>query len=126
MIRSENGKESDGKDGGMWQILQDIGTGLKSLGLNESTATAGLLGGTVRGLIIQGGWINGIISALVGAITANYMASSIALSPTFNVWNWSEGTIGFIVGMSGMLICEGILKWMRDWSQSQKLPGVKP
>lgn len=110
----------------MWQLLHDIGAGLKSVGLNESTATAGLLGGTVRGLIIQGGWVNGIVSALVGAITANYMASSIAMSPTFNVWNWNEGTIGFIVGMSAMLICEGILKCMRDWSQDPKLPGVKP
>lgn len=110
----------------MWQFFSDIGAALKGLGLNESTATAGLLGGTVRGLIIQGGWVNGIISALVGAITANYLAPGLAMSATINVWNWSEGMIGFVVGMSGMLICEGIMNWMRDWSQNPKLPGGKP
>jgi hypothetical protein len=36
----------------MWQFLHDIGAAFKSLGLNESTATAGLLGATVRGPII--------------------------------------------------------------------------
>lgn len=110
----------------MLHFFHEIGAFFKSLGLNESTAAAGLLGGTVRGLIIQGGWLNGIVSAIVGAITANYMASSIALSATFNVGNWSEGTIGFVVGMCAMLICEGILKYARDWSLNPKLPGPKP
>lgn len=110
----------------MWQFLQDIGAGLKSLGLNEGTATAGLLGGTVRGLIIQGGWVNGIISAIVGCITANYMAPGIALSTTFNPWTWSEGTIGFVVGMTAMLLCEGIIKYAREWAAHPTLPGPKP
>lgn len=110
----------------MWDFLHDIGRLLKSLGLNESTATAGLLGGTVRGLIIQGGWFNGIVSALVGAITANYLATAISLSPTLNAWNWSEGTIGFVVGMSAMLICEGFLKWAKDWSTNPRIPGQGP
>lgn len=110
----------------MWQFLQDIGAGLKSLGLNEGTATAGLLGGTVRGLIIQGGWLNGIVSALVGAITANYMAPGIALSTTFNPWNMSEATIGFLLGMTAMLFCEGVIKKAKDWAAHPTLPGPKP
>lgn len=110
----------------VWQFLHDIGIGLKALGLNESTATAGLLGGTVRGLILQGGWFNGIVSAFVGAVTANYLAPSIALSATLNVWNWSEATIGFVVGMAGMLICEGVLKYFKDWSSNPRLPSIKP
>ena len=110
----------------MWPFLHDIGIWLKGLGLNEGTATAGLLGGTVRGLIIQGGWFNGMVSAFVGAVTANYIAPGIAVSPTINVWGWSEATIGFVVGMAGMLICEGVLKYFRDWSQNPKLPGGKP
>ncbi len=110
----------------VWQFLHDIGMWLKGLGINESTATAGLLGGTVRGLIIQGGWVNGIISAFVGAVTANYMAPSLAAAENINVWNWSEGMVGFVVGMAGMLICEGVLKYARDWSVNPKLPGGKP
>ena len=110
----------------MWQFLHDFGAWLKVIGLNEGTATAGLLGGTVRGLIIQGGWLNGVVSAFVGAVTANYLAPGISLSTTFNVWNWSEATIGFVVGMAGMLICEGVLKWFKDWSANPKLPSVKP
>ena len=110
----------------MWQFLHDIGAVFKSLGFNESTATAGLLGGTVRGLIIKGGWINGIISAFVGAVVANYMAPGIAISKTINVWGWSEAMVGFVVGMAGMLICEGVLKYARDWSMNPKIPGTKP
>lgn len=110
----------------MWQFFHDIGAGLKGLGLNEGTATAGLLGGTVRGLIIQGGFVNGVISALVGAITANYFAPGIAMSATFNAWNLSEGTIGFVVGMCAMLICEGILKIAKDWSTNPRFPRSKP
>jgi len=109
----------------MWNFFHDMGLFLKGLGINESTATAGLLGGTVRGLIIQGGWINGIISAFVGAVTANYMAPSIAASKAINVWSWSEAMVGFVMGMAGMLICEGVLKYARDWSQNPKLPGAK-
>ena len=110
----------------MWQFFQDIGAALKGLGLNEGTATAGLLGGTVRGLIIQGGFVNGVASALVGAIAANYLAPAIAMSPTVNPWGWSEGTIGFLVGMCAMLICEGFLKWAKDWSTNPRIPGQGP
>lgn len=99
----------------MMQFLHEMGQWIKSLGINESTTTAGLLGGTVRGLIIQGGWINGIISALVGAIAANYMATPLALSASLNVWNWSEGTIGFVVGMGAMIGCEWFLKNLSGW-----------
>ncbi len=94
----------------MWDLLQDLGRGLKGLGLNESTATAGLLGGTVRGMILKGGWLNGIFSALVGALSANYLATPIALSTTINVWNWNEGTVGFLVGLGSFLIGEWFLK----------------
>ncbi len=105
----------------IWQFME----WLRSHGLNESTATAGLLGGTVRGLIIQGGWVNGIVSALVGAITANYLGTAVAISPTLNAWNWSEGTIGFVIGMGAMLGCEVFMKRVSDWINA-KIPGVKP
>jgi hypothetical protein len=35
----------------------------------------GFLAAQCAGLIIQGGFVNGVISALVGAITANYFAA---------------------------------------------------
>ena len=106
----------------MWDFLHEIGRGLKSIGLNESTTTAGLLGGTVRGLILQGGWLNGIASALVGAIAATYLATPIAISPTLNAWNWSEGTIGFLVGMGAMLGGEWFLKNLGDWLNGWRTP----
>ena len=106
----------------MWQFLE----WLRSHGLNESTATAGLLGGTVRGLIIRGGWVNGIVSALVGAITANYLGTAIAISPTVNPWNWSEGTVGFVVGMSAMLGWEVFSKKAADYLNSFRFPGQRP
>lgn len=105
----------------MWQLLE----WLRGHGLNESAATAGLLGGTVRGFIIRGGWVNGIISALVGAICANYFTTPIALSPTLNVFNWSEGAIGFLIGMGAMLVSELYLKNLGNWITS-KFGGAKP
>lgn len=110
----------------MWDFLHDVGRIAKSLGLNESTTTAGLLGGTVRGLILQGGWIKGIISALVGAIAATYLATPIALSPTFNAWNWSEGTIGFLVGMGAMLGGEWFLNNLKSRLESIRTTREKP
>jgi hypothetical protein len=57
---------------------------------------------------------DGRISALVGAIAATYLATPIALSPTFNAGNWSEGTIGFLVGMGAMLGGEWFLNNLKD------------
>ena len=94
------------------------------LHVNESTAAAGLLGGTVRGLLIRGGLVNGMISAFVGCVTASYLAPELALS-SLNQWMFTEGTIGFLVGMTGMLICEGILKYVKDKISTIKLPEVK-
>lgn len=109
-----------------WQFIQDLKVGLNYIGINETTATAGFLGGTVRGLIIRGGWINGIISAFVGCITSNYLAAPASLSATLNPFMWSEGTFGFLIGMSAFLICEGILKKAKDWSLNPTLPGARP
>lgn len=93
----------------MWQFLE----WLRSHGLNESAATAGLMGGTVRGLIIQGGWRNGFVSCIVGGLTANYMSTSLALS-SLNYLNWSEGSIGFVIGMTAMIGCEIFMKKIGD------------
>ncbi|MBK8773192.1 MAG: hypothetical protein IPM06_22555 [Rhizobiales bacterium] len=109
----------------MWDFLHDVGRIAKSLGLNESTTTIGLLGNGAR-LILQGGWINGIISALVGAIAATYLATPIALSPTFNAWNWSEGTIGFLVGMGAMLGGEWFLNNLKSRLESIRTTREKP
>lgn len=105
------------------EVIHTVAEWLRTHGLNESTATAGLMGGTVKNLIVRGGFLNGIVSALTGAITANYIAPGVALSHSFNPWSWSEGTIGFLVGMTSFLICEGTLKYVQGLFTSQKLPG---
>ena len=61
----------------MWQFFHDIGAGLKNLGLNESTATAGLLGGTA--LTTSGGGID-----FLGTITTTSSNSASFAASDFD------------------------------------------
>jgi len=79
----------------------------------------------VRALLVRGGFINGCISVFIGGAAANYLAPPVALSPTLNPWMMTEGTVGFLVGMTGMLICEGVILKARAWARDPKSP-VKP
>lgn len=95
------------------------------LGIKVTHLVAGVLGGAVRGFLVGGGWAEAFISVFVGGVTAAYFTTPLTQSP-MNYWMIPEGTVGFLVGLTSMLLCEGILKYAKAWSRKPNFPGSAP
>lgn len=97
------------------------------LGIKVTHVVAGIAGGTVRALLLGGGWVAAITSVVIGSITAGYVTT-----PAYYLaLKWfpvpaepsTEHAIGFLVGLTAMLICEGFLKYAKGWSRNPVVPG---
>lgn len=74
-------------------------------GMNLQLILAGFWGGVISGLAVrQAGVIEVISVVLTGMMTANYLGG-VAVKYT----GAPELATGFIVGLSGMVICRGII-----------------
>lgn len=98
-------------------------------GIKLTHFLAGVAGGTVRALLAGGGWFGAVTSVIAGALTASYLTT-----PAFRMARSylsvpdeppTEHAVGFLVGLTAMLICEGFIKSARLWSRSPTLPGGK-
>lgn len=94
-------------------------------GIKITNIIAGILGGSVRAFLVGGNWFQYFISVFTGGVTAAYFSTPLTYSP-INYWQLPEGTVGFLVGLTGMLLCEGIMRYARSWSRNPSLPGGKP
>lgn len=96
-------------------------------GIKITHLIAGIAGGTVRALLTGGTWGMAVASVLVGAMTAGYLTQSsyFALIRYFPAWAdpSTEHALGFVIGVSAMVLCEGILIHAKKWSRNPKLPG---
>ena len=96
------------------------------LGIKSSHAVGGVAGGTVRYLIVGGNYLAGLASATVGLITAAWLTPSFyfAFIKFYPTWNdpSMEGSIGFLLGLTGMVICEGFMKLARRWAANPSVP----
>lgn len=100
------------------------------LGIKITHIAAGVAGGAVRALLMGGGWMAAFTAVLIGSLTAAYFTTpayyllsrytSIPQEPS------TEHAVGFLVGLTAMMICEGFLKYARGWSRNPTLPGGKP
>lgn len=100
------------------------------LGIKLAHLVSGIAGGTVRALISGGDWISAVTAVITGSLTAGYLTIpiyqigttylSIPQEPA------SEHAAGFLVGLTAMMICEGVLRFVRAWAKSPTLPGAKP
>lgn len=99
------------------------------IGIKTTHLVAGIAGGTVRAFLSGGGWLAATASVIVGCLTAGYLTSpafSLALAYTpLPAEDASEHAIGFLVGLTAMMICEGALRVARTWSRNPRLP-LKP
>ena len=93
-------------------------------GIKITHLIAGILGGTVRAFLVGGGWTAAFISVFVGGVTSAYFTAPLTVSPV-NYWVFPEGTVGFLIGLTSMLICEGILKYAKAWSVTPLFPKGK-
>lgn len=90
----------------MWQFFHDIGAGLKGLGLNEGTATAGLLGGGTKLLAIGSLTGTGTDDVVLGetyeSLLVSYNCGDTAGNRGLNVAISDDGsTFGTAISMTG-------------------------
>lgn len=96
------------------------------LGIKLTHLFAGVAGGTVRAFMSNEGWLAAFSSVVVGSLTAGYLTAPVyagaqkyfSLPPDPS----TEHAIGFLVGLTAMLICEGMLRSVRVWSRKLTLP----
>lgn len=78
---------------------------LKEIGINLQLSLAGFVGGTVNALAVRKATLAEILGIVItGMAAANYLGE-VAVKYT----GAPELATGFIVGLSGMVICRGII-----------------
>lgn len=96
----------------------DFGAVETTLGFKLSHVIAGLMGGGVRALIVGGGFPAAMTSAGVGCATAAYATSPLyfALVRYMPVLKdpSTEHAAGFVVGLCGLIICEGVMRYAKQ------------
>lgn len=85
---------------------------LLSLGLKIQDLIAGLAGGVVNAIVFKRSNPIAVIgSMLVGALTANYLGEYAA-----KYTGTSGGAAAFLVGLTGMIICQLIVAAAARWT----------
>lgn len=83
------------------------GDWLTWLGIKIPDLVAGMFGGIVKALVFQReGPVKTVVSAVVGAITANYLGTLIAEQLG---WEKAIGAVCFAVGITSMVVCQFII-----------------
>lgn len=101
-------------------------------GIKVAHLLAGLAGGLVRAFVLGGGFWRTATSVICGSLTAAYLtgpvfALAVYYFPFLGHDRSSEYACGYLVGMTAMVIAEGVLRWARRWAADPKLPsGEKP
>lgn len=97
------------------------------IGVKITHVVAGIAGGAVRAFITGGGVFPAISSVFIGCLTAAYLTGPLYRltihSTPLPAEQGTENAIGFLVGLSAMLICDGVLRGMRQWSKNPSIPG---
>lgn len=84
---------------------------LRELGLKIPDIIAGFFGGVVNALVFRRSDPWAIVgSVVVGALTANYLTTTVA-----GYLGANAGAAGFVVGLAGMAICQGIVASAKTW-----------
>lgn len=84
---------------------------LVSFGIRLNDLIAGFAGGVVNAFVFRRSEPWSVIgSMIVGALTANYLTE-----PMSKYIGTGAGPAGFIVGLAGMAICQGIVEAAKSW-----------
>ncbi len=99
------------------------------LGIKITHLVAGIAGGVVRAFLSGGGWLAATSSVVVGSLTAGYLTTPVYAGakhyfPSLGADISSEHAISFLVGLTAMMICEGVLRAARGWSRSPTIPKI--
>lgn len=106
------------------------------LGIKLVHVSAGFFGGLVRAIVSsreerEGSWflwfLRSVGTAIVGALFAGHLTPIVApiISGWSNVRDVSvEGATGFVLGLCGLALSEGLIKIARRWRENPKLPKI--
>lgn len=87
------------------------------LGIKITHLGAGFAGGTVRYILLGGPWLQGVTSVIAGSLTAAYLTTPCYFAIVRYLPNLNDPTteqpVAFIVGLTGLLICEGIMNYVK-------------
>jgi len=95
---------------------------LATLGIKIPDIVSGIAGGMVNALLFQRtSPIAAMSSVLAGGLTANYLAEPMAKQFTLNI-----GTAGFIIGLTAMIVCQGLMTGANKWAATRGQNGSPP
>lgn len=87
---------------------------LLNIGININNMIAGFAGGVVNAFVFKRVDPWSIVgSVVVGALTANYLTDAAR-----SYMGTSAPATGFIVGLGGMAICQGLVEALKRWRPS--------
>jgi hypothetical protein len=101
------------------------------LGLSLTHLAAGAIGGVVRGLTRpEQSWLRRTAGAIAGAFASGFGTPVVA--PIVAAWlngygapaEAVAGVTGFLLGLTGLSICEGAIRLADRWKQNPKLPSL--
>jgi fluoride ion exporter CrcB/FEX len=93
------------------------------IGIKTTHFIAGIAGGIVRAFLAGEGWIAAMSSVVVGTLTASYVGPMAIGYLPISMIEKGELAVVFLTGVSGMFVCEGVLKFAKRWSDNPTLPG---
>lgn len=93
-------------------------------GVKLGSVVAGFIGGLVRSLIMRNATVSQtIIACIVGGATAGYFTPVAMHWLPYELTAASlEGAVGYAIGISGTVICEGVINLARRWRENPTLP----
>ncbi|TSJ64622.1 hypothetical protein FO470_05020 [Starkeya sp. 3C] len=102
------------------------------MGLKFAHLAAGFIGGLARSLTRPGGSLaRHVGTAMVGTAVAGYgtpvgavFAARWLADPGLSVAS-IEGIVGFVLGLTGMSLCEAAIRWVKIWRDGPP-PSFKP
>lgn len=88
-----------------------IGDVLATVGIKVPDLAAGFGGGVINALWFQRGKPLDVVTSVVGgAITANFLTGTVS-----KISGLEPGAAGFLVGLTAMVICQGLFSKVRGW-----------
>lgn len=83
---------------------------------------AGLSGGLMRALVKGESIGASVVSILAGMLASMHITPFVMEWLNFRSEN-ADLALGFLIGVTAMILAEGAMKWAREWSRHPTLPG---
>jgi hypothetical protein len=94
-------------------------------GVKAASLAAGAAGGGVRALLIRGDFYSSIVAVVTGIFAAAYLTTPIYAMllryTALPVEQALERSVSFLVGLTGLFLCEGVLLWAKRWASNPSL-----